>query len=85
MKLCSMTRTTISLPDELAAIVAREARRRDSSVSDIVRRALSAFLRLGASSPRKLPFVALGRSGRRHTARDAEQILAKEWGSAGRR
>ena len=50
-----MTRTTISLPDDLATLLAREARRRETSVSDIVRRAVESFL--GASGERReLPF-----------------------------
>jgi Arc/MetJ-type ribon-helix-helix transcriptional regulator len=79
-----MTRTTVTLPDELAVLLAREARRRDASVSEIVRRALSSFLG-GTGGRRTLPFAALGRSGRRHTARDAEKILSAEWGHARRR
>ena len=78
-----MTRTTVSLPDDLATLLAREARRRETSVSDIVRRAVETFL--GASGEKPLPFAALGRSGRRHTARDAEKILTAEWGNARRR
>lgn len=79
-----MTRTTVSLPDDLATLLAREARRRETSVSDIVRRSVESFL--GASAePRDVPFAALGRSGRRHTARDAEKILTAEWGHARRR
>jgi hypothetical protein len=62
----------------------REARRQDTSVSELVRRAVAAFL--GVSDERQeLPLAALGRSGRRHTARDAEQILSAEWGNARRR
>jgi hypothetical protein len=79
-----MMRTTVTLPNDLATLLAREARRRETSVSEIVRRAVAAFL--GASGGgRELPFAALGRSGRRHTARDAEKILAAEWGHARRR
>ena len=79
-----MTRTTVSLPDDLATLLDREARRRETSASDIVRRALESFL--GASDRhRELPFAALGRSGRRNTARNAEKILAAEWGHARRR
>jgi hypothetical protein len=80
-----MTRTTVTLPDDLAALLAREARRHDTSVSDVVRRAVSAFLGVSGSGRRELPFAALGRSGRRHTARDAEKILTAEWGHARRR
>jgi predicted transcriptional regulator len=79
-----MTRTTISLPDDLATLLAREARRRETSVSAIVRHAVESFLGVSAER-RALPFAALGRSGRRHTARDAEKILTAEWGHARRR
>jgi hypothetical protein len=74
----------VTLPDDLAVCLVREARRHRTSVSEIVRRSVTAFL--GASAePRELPFAALGRSGRRHTARDAEKILTAEWGRARRR
>ena len=82
MLVCSMLRTTISLPDELGAVLVREARRRETSVSALVRDAIDSYLGLAETKPRKLPFAALGRSGRRHTARDAEKILATEWGRA---
>jgi metal-responsive CopG/Arc/MetJ family transcriptional regulator len=75
-----MKRTTISLSDELAATVEREARRRRSSVSEIVRDALSAHFHL--DQPRRLPFESLGGSGYTNTARDMEEILAREWGDA---
>jgi hypothetical protein len=54
-------------------------------VSDIVRRAVTAFVGISTGGRRALPFAALGRSGRRHTARDAEKILTAEWGRARRR
>lgn len=72
-----MRRTTISLPDDLAAAVEREARREGTSVSQVAREALEA--RLGRRE-RRLPFAALGRSGHRNTARDFEEILDAEWG-----
>jgi hypothetical protein len=77
-----MLRTTVSIPDELGVVLNREARRRNISVSSLVRDALGAYLGLGGTEPRQLPIAALGRSGRRHTARDAEKILAAEWGRA---
>lgn len=80
-----MTRTTITLPDDLARLLAREARKRDTSVSEVVRQAVALFLGITGDERRELPFAALGRSGRRHTARDAEKILTAEWGHARRR
>lgn len=73
-----MKRTTISLPDDLAAAVEREARRRRAPISQIAREALAA--RYGGTGTRRvIPFAAIGRSGQRTTARDAEEILSREW------
>jgi metal-responsive CopG/Arc/MetJ family transcriptional regulator len=70
-----MRRTTITLPDDLASTVAREARRRGVGVSTVVRDALEQRFR----GRRTLPFTALGRSGKATTARDFEEVLAAEW------
>lgn len=73
-----MKRTTISLPDDLAGAMTREARRRRLPVSQVVREALEA--RYGTDGDRRvIAFAAIGRSGQRTTARDAEAILAREW------
>jgi len=77
-----MKRTTISLPDDLAGIVSREARRRHVSVSELAREALREHVGAKPDEPRALPFVGIGHSGQRHTARDAEDILSREWGRA---
>lgn len=79
-----MKRTTISLPEGLAVMLAREAKRLDASVSEIVRQALTRHLSLG-DSDQGPGFIAIGRSGKRRTARNAEAILAREWQSARRR
>jgi hypothetical protein len=80
-----MTRITISLPDDLAAALSREASRRRTSVSHLAREAIEARLGRDGPGPRQLPFVALGRSGHRTTARDIDRILASEWGDDRRR
>jgi hypothetical protein len=77
--LCTMKRITISLPADLAAALAREARRQGEPVSAVARTAIRSHL---ARDGRRLPIVALGRSGHAHTARDAESILAGEWAAA---
>ena len=72
-----MKRTTISLPDDLAAAVEREARRRRMPVSGVVREVLEG--RFGATDrPRKLPFVALGKSRKPPIARNFEEALEAE-------
>jgi metal-responsive CopG/Arc/MetJ family transcriptional regulator len=75
-----MKRTTVSLPDELAQDVEREAQRRRVSVSQVTREALSQHFH--TSRTKRLPFVGIGHSGKRDTARRAEEILAREWGDA---
>ena len=74
-----MTRITISLPDELAAAVGREARRRGVPLSQVAREALESRLGRSSEGPREIPFAALGHSGHQTTAEDAEEILEAEW------
>lgn len=74
-----MRRTTISLPDNVAAALNREARRRGMPVSRVAREAIEAHLGIAPGERRKLPFVALGRSAYRTTARDIDKILEEEW------
>ena len=78
-------RTTFSIPDDMASALAREARRRDTSVSEVARTALAKHLGLGGDAPRALPFAALGHSGRRTTARDMSELLAAEWDTDARK
>ncbi|HZI91396.1 MAG TPA: CopG family transcriptional regulator [Thermoleophilaceae bacterium] len=80
-----MKRTSLSLDDDTALALEREARRRGTSVSQVARDALAEQFGLTGGGPRKLPLAALGRSGRRHTARDLEDELAAEWDRAGGR
>jgi Arc/MetJ-type ribon-helix-helix transcriptional regulator len=74
-----MKRTSLTLTDEIAGALEREARRRDLSVSEVVRQALAKHLGIGRDEPRSIPFAALGRSGHRTTGRDFEDVLAEEW------
>ena len=52
-----MKRTTISLPDELASLVEYEAERRGTSVSDVIRDAVTATL--APAEERTLGFAAI--------------------------
>ncbi len=74
-----MKRTTISLPDDLASALARAARRRNRSVSEVTREALVRHLGLELDEPRRLPFADLGASGHATTGREMEELLATEW------
>ena len=77
-----MKRTTVTLPEDIATVLQREARRRDTSASEIVRQALIPYLGLTPGEPRHLLFAALGHSGYQYTSRDVEESLAEEWGRA---
>jgi hypothetical protein len=76
-----MERVTISLPDDVASRLKREARRRRVAVSALVRSVID-----GALSPpksgRRIAFAAVGGSGRRDTARRVDEILGVEWSRA---
>ena len=55
------------------------SRRRNLSASEITRDALAAHLGLAVGKPRDVPFAAVGRSGHHSTAREMEELLAREW------
>ncbi len=79
-----MQRITISLPEDLAAAIAREARRRRVSVSQLSREIIAEHVGR-EDRGRRLPFIALGQSGYTSTAREIEAILDAEWSGARRR
>jgi len=74
-----MKRTTIMLPDDLAMILDREAKRHRLSVSEAAWRALRAHFGLDGDAPRPVPFANLGKSGYTDTAERMEEVLAEEW------
>jgi predicted transcriptional regulator len=73
-----MKRTTISLPDDLAKMAAREAERRRISVSELAREALADHLGVNGER-REIPFANLGSSGRGDIASRHEEYLAQTW------
>jgi Arc/MetJ-type ribon-helix-helix transcriptional regulator len=77
-----MRRTTISLPDDLAAALEREAARRRTSVSHVAREAIEARLGWSGDTPRDLSFIGIGDSGSTDTAARADEILEAEWADA---
>ena len=82
-----MKRITISLPDDLADALVREARRHAVPASAVARDALTRHLELGdGAGRRELPFAVVGRSGHHTTARELEELLSADWDrDAGRR
>jgi predicted transcriptional regulator len=77
--LAYMKRTTVKIPDELDALLRHEARRRNTTVSEISREALESYLGTGGNR-RRLAAAAVGRSGRGDISARIEEILAAEVG-----
>lgn len=74
-----MKRTTISLPDDLAAALQREAHRRRLPVSQIAREAIEARLGRDKGDRKSLSFVGIGDSGETDVSERIDEILAAEW------
>ena len=72
-----MKRTTVKIPDALDALLRHEAERRGTTISEISREALEAYLG-GPSTRRRLGAAAAGHSGRSDVSERIEGILAAE-------
>jgi Arc/MetJ-type ribon-helix-helix transcriptional regulator len=71
-----MKRITISLPDDLAELLADDARRLHQTVSEVVRAAVAEHLGCGPDSARRvIPFAGLGRSGRGDISDNFDEYL----------
>ncbi len=79
-----LRRVTICVARDTSALLEREAIRQGVSVSEVVRRAVARIYSLDPKSKRRLPFAALGRSGKSDTSRNVDAILAREWAAKGR-
>ncbi len=73
-----MKRMTISLPDDLAALVAGEARRRGSSVSEVIRGCIVRGLS-EPSEPRDIPWAALFHDPEMVPPARMNEALASGW------
>jgi len=72
-----MKRTTVSLPDDLAGCVEREAARRRTSVSEVVRVALAEHL--GLNKPRTFSFIGIIDCAELPDAAHMDEYLAAHW------
>ena len=73
-----MKRTTVSLPDELAAAADREAERRRISLSELMREALADRLGMNGKT-REVPWAGVGDSGRDDVSERMEELMELEW------
>jgi Ribbon-helix-helix protein, copG family len=76
-----MKRTTITMPERTFERLEREAHRRRTSVSAIVRECVAAKFPVEAEEgPRAVPFAGVGASGGGYPgAADMDDYLAKHW------
>ena len=74
-----MKRTTITLPDELADLVGREARRRETSVSAVVRQLILDGLGGTDEKPREIPWAAMFDDPGMVPGEQVEEALAERW------
>jgi Ribbon-helix-helix protein, copG family len=79
-----MSRITLSIPDDFAFALRREARRRHTSVSAVAREALAERLGLN-DAKREVPFAALGHSRDGRSARESDRVLAEVFEKRDRR
>ncbi len=79
-----MKRTTITVPERTLARLEREARRRHTSVSAIVRECIGARFPAAEDErgPRHIPFAGIGASTDGLQAADSDDYLAKHWAEA---
>lgn len=77
--LAYVKRTTVKLPDDLDARLRHEAERRGTTIADVSREALEAYLG-NPSGRRRLSAAGAGHSGRRDVSERIEEILAAEVG-----
>jgi Ribbon-helix-helix protein, copG family len=77
--LAYMKRTTVKIPDALDARLRHEAERRGTTIAEISREALEAYLG-GPSTRRRLGAASAGHSGRSDVSERIEEILAAEAG-----
>ena len=74
-----MKRATITLPDELAELVDREAQRRQTSFSDVVRQFIVLGLSGSEEKPREIPWAGLFHDPDMVPAERMDEELAKTW------
>jgi predicted transcriptional regulator len=72
-----MTRTTILLDDDLFLEVKRLARTNGTTVTEVMREALKAYIGQQRRA-RTLSFTGMGKSGRRSISKKAEEILRQK-------
>lgn len=74
-----MRRRTITLPDDLAELLGSEAQRRQTSVSEVVRRFIKESLVGSAEKPRQIPWAGLFNDPDMAPAERLDEALSQTW------
>jgi metal-responsive CopG/Arc/MetJ family transcriptional regulator len=76
----SMKRTTVFADDDVMKKLKEIAKRENSTVSEVTRKALSEFISRRARKRSRLSLIGIGRSGRKDVAERSEELLDKGFG-----
>jgi hypothetical protein len=74
-----MKRATITLPDDLAELVDREAVRRQTSFSEVVRQFIVQGFSGSGEKPREIPWAGMVNHPEMAPAERMDEELAKHW------
>jgi metal-responsive CopG/Arc/MetJ family transcriptional regulator len=75
-----MKRTTVFADDDVMKKLKEIAKRENSTVSEITRKALNEFVSRRARKRSRLSLIGIGRSGRKDVAERTEELLGKGFG-----
>jgi hypothetical protein len=75
-----MKRTTVFADDEIMKKLKQIAKRENTTVSEVTRKALNEFVSRRVRKRSRLSLIGIGRSGRKDVAECAEDFLDKGFG-----
>ena len=75
-----MKRTTVFADEDILRKLREIARRENSSVSEVTRKALTEYVSRRRPKRSRLSLVGIGRSGRKDIAERSEELLRKGFG-----
>jgi metal-responsive CopG/Arc/MetJ family transcriptional regulator len=75
-----MKRTTVFADDDVMKKLKEIAKRENSTVSEVTRKALNEFISRRARRRSRLSLIGIGRSGRKDVAERSEDLLRKGFG-----
>lgn len=75
-----MKRTTVFADEDVLRKIREIAKRENSSVSEVTRKALVEYVSRRRAKRSRLSLIAVGRSGRKDVAERSEELLRKGFG-----